>query len=244
MLCMNIKPSWFLYISVFLMLPTDIYYSWTMSHGAGICGFQWIVLIFKFSSFIHLDDHDPLHQHDAADHQPVESTNRVTSGKTNDVSRDKNTRKRQNWFPQCLYKAHLNSVFIFRKIFIYGKKAEIKYFYTDINLFYGSKLRNWGNVIEAKNKPSKWQKRFQRLLVCTNDISHLKNIRCCLGRSRFKVLKLSLHRCFWLNVDDTFEVYTVVHEMAQKVIEGGVVTYTKTEMAQNSNHVCLEFNFS
>ena len=91
-----------------------------------------MVLIFKFSSFIHLDDPDPLHQHDAADHQPVESTNRVTSGKTNDVSRDKNTRKRQNWFPQCLYKAHLNSVFIFRKIFIYGKKAEIKYFYTDL----------------------------------------------------------------------------------------------------------------
>ena len=99
-------------------------------------------LIFKFSSSIHLDDHDPLHQHDAADHQPVESTNRVTSGKTNDVSRDKNTRKRQNWFPQCLYKAHLNSVFIFRKIFIYGKKAEIKYFYTDMNLFYESELRN------------------------------------------------------------------------------------------------------
>ena len=94
-----------------------------------------MVLIFKFSSFIHLDDPDPLHQHDAADHQPVESTNRVTSGKTNDVSRDKNTRKRQNWFPQCLYKAHLNSVFIFRKIFIYGKKAEIKYFYTDKSLF-------------------------------------------------------------------------------------------------------------
>ena len=48
-----------------------------------------MILIFKFSSFIQLDDHDPLHQHDAADHQPVESTNRVTSGKTNDVSRDK-----------------------------------------------------------------------------------------------------------------------------------------------------------
>ena len=85
------------------------------THGAGTSCIQQRSLKFQFSSFIHLDDPDPLHQHDAADHQPVESTNRVTSGKTNDVSRDKNTRKRQNWFPQCLYKAHLNSVFIFRK---------------------------------------------------------------------------------------------------------------------------------
>ena len=59
------------------------------THGAGTSCIQQRSLIFRFSSFIHLDDPDPLHQHDAADHQPVESTNRVTRGKTNDKNRDK-----------------------------------------------------------------------------------------------------------------------------------------------------------